>query len=124
MLDHIMINVQNYERSKAFYQAALAPLGYHLIMEAQGWAGFGVDDKPDCWGFWIQGGTSALPPIHLAFRSDSRAKVRAFYEAALKAGGIDNGPPGVRETYHSHYYGAFLFDPDGHNIEAVCHNPE
>ena len=124
MLDHIMINVQNYESSKAFYQATLAPLGYTLIMEHQGWAGFGVDNKPDRWGFWIQGEAPALPPIHLAFRSDSRAGVRAFYEAALKAGGKDNGPPGLREGYHPHYYGAFIFDPDGHNIEAVCHSPE
>lgn len=124
MLDHIMINVQDYERSKAFYEATLAPLGYKLIMEFQGWAGFGVPDKPDSWGFWIQGGKPVPPPFHIAFCGDNRAKVRAFYEAALKAGGKDNGPPGIREAYHPHYYGAFVFDPDGHNIEAVCHNPE
>ena len=125
MIDHIMINVQDFEKSKAFYKAALAPLGYIHVWELQGWAGFSSDGKPDsCWGFWIQGGQLLLPPIHVAFRSDSRAKIRAFYEAALKAGGKDNGPPGVREHYHPNYYGAFVYDLDGHNIEAVCHNPE
>jgi catechol 2,3-dioxygenase-like lactoylglutathione lyase family enzyme len=121
MLDHIGIDVQNYERSKAFYKAALAPLGYELIMEVQGWAGFGADGKPD---FWIQGGKQTVPRIHVAFRSDNRAKVRAFYAAALTAGGKDNGPPGIREIYHPNYYGAFVIDLDGHNIEVVCHGPE
>ena len=121
MLDHIGIAVQYYEKSKAFYKAALAPLGYELIMEVQGWAGFGVGGKPD---FWIQGGKQTIPRLHIAFRSDNRTKVRAFYEAALKAGGKGNGSPGIREMYHPHYYGAFVIDPDGHNIEAVCHNIE
>jgi catechol 2,3-dioxygenase-like lactoylglutathione lyase family enzyme len=121
MLDHIGIDVQNYEKSKAFYKATLAPLGYELIMEVQGWAGFGVRGKPD---FWIHGGKQTTPRIHVAFRSENRSMVRAFYEAALKAGGKDNGPPGIREMYHPHYYGAFVLDLDGHNIEAVCHNPE
>jgi catechol 2,3-dioxygenase-like lactoylglutathione lyase family enzyme len=121
MLDHIGIDVQNYERSKAFYKAALAPLGYELIMEVQGWAGFGADGKPD---FWIQGGKQTAPRIHVAFRSDNRAKVRAFHAAALTAGGKDNGPPGIREIYHPNYYGAFVIDLDGHNIEVVCHGPE
>ena len=121
MLDHIGIDVQNYEKSKAFYKAALAPLGYELIVEVQGWAGFGVGGKPD---FWIQGGKQTTPRIHVAFRSENREMVRAFYQAALKAGGKDNGPPGIREIYHPHYYGAFVLDVDGHNIEAVCHNPE
>lgn len=121
MLDHVGIDVQNYEESKTFYQAALAPLGYELIMEVQGWAGFGVGGKPD---FWIRGGKPTVPRVHVAFRGDNRVKVRAFYHAALKAGGKDNGPPGIREIYHPHYYGAFVIDPDGHNIEAVCQNPE
>ena len=121
MLDHIGIDVQNYERSKAFYKAALAPLGYELIMEVQGWAGFGADGKPD---FWIQGGKQTFPRIHVAFRSDNRAKVRAFHAAALTAGGKDNGPPGIREIYHPNYYGAFVIDLDGHNIEVVCHGTE
>jgi catechol 2,3-dioxygenase-like lactoylglutathione lyase family enzyme len=121
MLDHIGIDVQHYERSKAFYLATLAALGYELILEINGWAGFGVAGKPD---FWIQGGKSTQPRIHVAFRSDKRADVRAFHAAGVKAGGKDNGPPGIREIYHPNYYGAFVIDPDGHNIEAVCHNPE
>ena len=121
MLDHIGIDVQNYDKSTTFYKAALAPLGYALIMEVHGWAAFGAGGRPD---FWIQQGMSTAPPIHLAFRSESRAAVRAFYESALKVGGKDNGPPGVRAIYHPHYYGAFVIDPDGHNIEAVCHNSE
>jgi len=90
-------------------------------MEVQGWAGFGADGKPD---FWIQGGKQTVPRIHVAFRSDNRAKVRAFHAAALTAGGKDNGPPGIREIYHPNYYGAFVIDLDGHNIEVVCHGPE
>lgn len=121
MIDHLGLEVGDYECSKQFYRAALAPLGYRLVLEVQGWAGFGVDGKPD---FWLKGGTPTAPPVHVAFRSDSRAHVRAFYEAALKAGGRDNGAPGIREMYHPHYYGAFVLDPDGHNIEAVCHHPE
>ncbi len=121
MLDHIGIDVQNYEKSKAFYRMGFAPLGYELIVEVQGWAGFGVGGKPD---FWIQGGKQTIPRVHVAFRADNRAKVRAFHEAALKAGGKDNGPPGIREAYHPNYYSAFVLDLDGHNIEAVCHQPE
>lgn len=121
MIDHIGMDVQDYETSKAFYQAALAPLGYQLVMEVQGWAAFGIGGKPD---FWIQGGKRAMPRLHIAFRSDTRSQVRAFYDAALKAGGKDNGPPGPRTIYHPHYYGAFVIDPEGHNIEAVCHKPE
>lgn len=120
MLDHIGIEVRDYERSKSFYTAALAPLGYTLIVEVQGWAGFGAAGKPD---FWIRGGQHMLPPIHVAFRSEDRAVVRAFHAAGLEAGGKDNGAPGLRTMYHPHYYGAFVLDPDGHNIEAVCHTP-
>ena len=121
MLDHIGIEVKDYGKSKAFYQTALAPLGYTLIMEEEGWAGLGVEGKPY---FWIHGGKATAPRVHIAFNSDNRAKVQAFYTAALKAGGKDNGPPGIRADYHPHYYGAFVIDPDGHNIEAVCHAPE
>jgi len=121
MIDHIGIEVGDYEKSKNFYIRALEPLGYELIMEVHGWAGFGVDGKPD---FWIHEGAITKPKVHVAFRSKNREKVREFYEAAIKAGGIDNGPPGIREMYHPNYYGAFVLDPDGHNIEAVCHYPE
>src|SRR5262249_18182475 len=81
---------------------------------------FGVPPKPD---FWIGQGTSNLPPIHVAFRAESRDKVDEFYAAAIAAGGRDHGPPGLRPQYHPDYYGAFVLDPDGHNIEAVCHDP-
>jgi len=126
MLDHTGLNVSDYARSKAFYIAALAPLGYQVIKELPanifptGAMGRGVPPKPD---FWVAGGTSNPPRTHIAFRAADRAQVEAFYKAALAAGGRDNGPPGVRAHYHPNYYGAFVLDPDGHNIEAVCHDP-
>ena len=118
MLDHLGIAVSDLDRSKAFYAKALAPLGYTLMMEFPGVAGFGVPPKPD---FWISGGGTAGGPIHICFHAASRTLVKAFYEAAIAAGGKDNGPPGVRAQYHPNYYGAFVHDPDGHNVEAVCH---
>jgi len=124
MIDHIGLIVSDFERSKAFYLKALAPLGYQVIKELpenlapEGAVGMGVPPKSD---FWVAGGTPQLPPQHVAFRADSRGEVDAFYQAALAAGGRDNGPPGVRAHYHPDYYGAFVLDPDGHNIEAVCH---
>jgi catechol 2,3-dioxygenase-like lactoylglutathione lyase family enzyme len=118
MIDHAGIVVSDFEKSKAFYSAALAPINYAIIMEVPGACGFGENRKPD---FWISGGTPNVPPTHLAFGVRSRALVDAFYAAALKAGATDNGAPGVRAHYHPHYYGAFVRDPDGHNIEAVCH---
>lgn len=121
MLDHIGLEVGDYEKSKAFYTAAMAPLGYKLIMEVHGFAGFGAEGKPD---FWINGGKMTAPQVHVAFAAPNRAKVREFYAAAMAAGAKDNGPPGIRALYHPHYYGAFVLDPDGHNIEAVCHMPE
>ena len=119
MIDHIGIHVSDFLKSKVFYQAALEPLGFKLMMEIEGWAGFG-HSKPD---FWIIEKAPCAPP-HIAFRSPDRACVDAFYAAALSAGAIDNGPPGLREIYHPNYYGAFVLDPDGNNIEAVCHLPE
>jgi catechol 2,3-dioxygenase-like lactoylglutathione lyase family enzyme len=118
ILDHIGIGVSDLDRSVAFYEKALAPLGITLVKKYDGQAaGFGVNGKPD---FWIgAGGTKS--GVHVAFRTSSRAVVRAFYEAALAAGATDNGPPGPRPMYHENYYGAFVRDPDGHNIEAVCH---
>lgn len=120
MIDHIAIGVSDVARSKAFYRAALAPLGYELVMEWQQHAGFGEPPKPD---FWIGQGEVNTPRIHVAFRAPDRASVDAVYKAALAAGGRDNGPPGLRPHYHANYYGAFVLDPDGHNIEAVCHGP-
>jgi catechol 2,3-dioxygenase-like lactoylglutathione lyase family enzyme len=121
MIDHTGVAVSNFGKSKPFYAAALAPLGYALLMEFEQFAGFGIAPKPD---FWIAEGSPNVPPIHVAFRADSRAQVDAFYRAALAAGGRDNGAPGLREHYHPNYYGAFVLDPDGHNIEAVCHTPQ
>ena len=121
MIDHTGVTVSDVSRSKTFYRAALAPLGYTVIMEWQQYAGLGIAPKPD---FWIGEGKPNVPSIHVAFRAENRGQVDAFYKAALAAGGRDNGPPGLRPHYHANYYGAFVLDPDGHNIEAVCHAPE
>jgi catechol 2,3-dioxygenase-like lactoylglutathione lyase family enzyme len=121
IFDHIGLAVSNYRQSSDFYAAALAPLGIGLIMEVQGWAGFGRAGKPELWF-----GEHSAPqrPMHLAFLAESREQVRQFYTAALQAGAKDNGPPGIRAHYHEHYYGAFVIGPDGHNVEAVCHLPQ
>jgi catechol 2,3-dioxygenase-like lactoylglutathione lyase family enzyme len=124
MLDHVGFPVSDYARSKAFYEKALAPLGYSMIMEVAQTAndlpaaGFGANGKPD---FWIGGEGGLNKPIHIAITAKDRATVDAFYRAAMAAGGKDNGPPGLRPHYHPNYYAAFVLDPDGHNIEAVCH---
>ena len=121
MIDHTGVGISNFAKSKAFYTAALAPLGYTLLMEGEQFAGFGVAPKPD---FWIGAGTPNVPPIHVAFHAESRVQVEAFHRAAIAAGGRDNGAPGLRPHYHANYYGAFVLDPDGHNVEAVCHSPQ
>ena len=123
MLDHLGLGVSDYDRSKSFYAKALAPLGITLLMEPSGQAaGFGRDGKPF---FWIENrGSAAQGSVHVAFAVESRDTVHAFHTAALEAGGTDNGGPGVREIYHPHYYGAYVLDPDGNNVEAVCHEPE
>jgi catechol 2,3-dioxygenase-like lactoylglutathione lyase family enzyme len=121
IVDHIGFAVTDYEKSKAFFAKALAPLGIELVMEVQGWAGFGKAGKPELW-FGPRGEKPA--PLHIAFVAESREQVRAFYAAALAAGAQDNGPPGIRKIYHPDYYGAFVIGPDGHNVEAVCHRPE
>ena len=120
MIDHTGVAVSDIAKSKAFYRAALAPLGYAMLMEFEEAAGFGVAPKPD---FWIGEGAPGKSGVHVAFRADTRAQVDAFHKAAIAAGGRDNGPPGLRPHYHANYYGAFAFEPDGHNIEAVCHAP-
>jgi catechol 2,3-dioxygenase-like lactoylglutathione lyase family enzyme len=119
MIDHIGIGVSDYERSKRFFEAALAPLGYTLLLERNiTGAGFGRAGRPD---FWIRRGLPG-PALHIAFAADDRAMVDAFYHAAMAAGGCDNGAPGLRPEYTPTYYGGFILDPDGHNIEAVCRN--
>ena len=127
MIDHIGFPVSDYPRAKAFYIKALAPLGYSLVMEvdqeqnsAAPAGGFGANGKPD---FWIGGEGGLARPLHIAIVAETRAAVDAFYKAALAAGAKDNGAPGIRAHYHPNYYGAFVLDPDGHNIEAVCHTP-
>jgi catechol 2,3-dioxygenase-like lactoylglutathione lyase family enzyme len=129
ILDHIGFGVSDYERAKRFYAEALAPLGIALVMEmgpeeTEGGVsacGFGRGPKPE---FWIGSDGRVSPPLHVAFTATTRAEVHAFHEAALRAGGTDNGGPGLRPHYHPTYYAAFVHDPDGHNIEAVCHAPE
>ena len=125
MIDHTGVSVSDFAKSKAFYTRALDPIGYKVLMELPAKvtggtevAGFGEPPKPD---LWIHDGEPNVPPIHIALRVKSRAEVDAFYRAAIAAGGRDNGAPGVRPHYHPNYYGAFVLDPDGHNIEAVCH---
>ncbi len=120
MIDHIGLTVSEYAKSKAFYTKALEPIGYGVVMEFGGsTGGLGVEGKPD---FWISQG-EATAPVHMAFNAKDRQAVDAFHAAALAAGGRDNGKPGVREQYHPNYYGAFVFDPDGNNVEVVCHKP-
>ena len=126
MIDHIGFPVADYARSKAFYLKALAPFGYALVMEVQQdandspAAGFGANGKPD---FWIGGEGALNRSVHIAVVARDRPSVDAFYRAALAAGGKDNGAPGLRPRYHPNYYDAFVLDPDGHNVEAVCHTP-
>jgi len=128
MIDHIGIAVQNHAASKTFYLKALAPLGIGIIMEVSRTesgrpsesTGFGTAGKPF---FWIAEGRTDRP-VHLALAADSRAQVDAFYAAAIAAGARDNGRPGIRAHYHPSYYGAFVIDPNGINLEAVCHRPD
>jgi catechol 2,3-dioxygenase-like lactoylglutathione lyase family enzyme len=129
MLDHVGFAVADLHRSRRFYEAALQPLGIELLFEipaelteSGGTAlGFGTDGKAF---FWIGDNEDTGEGTHVAFTAASRAAVRAFYQAGIGAGGRDHGAPGLRPHYHEHYYGAFLLDPDGFNIEAVCHKPE
>ena len=126
MIDHVIVTVSHFDRSKAFYERALAALGMTATAEfpwgsaqSRG-AGFGGEDKE----FFVVEGSSVKPPIHLAFRAATRADVQAFHREALAAGGRDNGAPELSPEHHADYFSAYVFDPDGHNIEAVCHEPE
>lgn len=124
MIDHISILVTDLARARDFYSKALAPLGYTLLVQIPNAdqpfvLGFGEKGKPDV---WIAPGEKTANVTHLALRATSRNAVRAFHAAGLEAGGKDNGGPGVRAHYHPNYFGAFITDPDGHNIEAVCHD--
>lgn len=130
MIDHMTLLVKSYDKSRDFYLAALGPLGYAVVMEItrdmipdlpfERAGGFGVGGKPD---LWLRP-SEQVAPTHIAFSASSRALVDEFYKAALSAGGKDNGAPGLRPQYHPNYYGAFVFDPDGYNVEVVCHAPE
>jgi len=117
MIDHLGLSVKDGPASKRFFVEALKPLGIGVVMEFGEHVGFGDPGKPY---FWMGPGSPAAP-VHLAFGAKDRPAVDAFYRAAIAAGGKDNGPPGIRAHYHPNYYGAFVFDPDGNNIEAVCH---
>ncbi len=128
MIDHTGLQVSDPVVSRKFYDNALAPLGYKMLMQVPGEYtggtavfGYGVPPKPD---FWVRQGTANHPRLHVAFRAETREQVDEFYAAALASGGKDNGAPGPRPHYHNDYYGAFVFDPDGHNVEAVCHEPK
>jgi catechol 2,3-dioxygenase-like lactoylglutathione lyase family enzyme len=121
MFDHIGLGVSDYARSKAFFLAALQPLGIGIVMEGEHGLGIGPKGKP---AFWLSQSSGKPAPLHLAFTAENREQVRAFYSAAMAAGGKDNGGPGLRPHYHPNYYGAFVIGPDGHNVEAVCHRPE
>jgi catechol 2,3-dioxygenase-like lactoylglutathione lyase family enzyme len=125
MIDHVGVYVSDFAKAKTFYRKALGAIGYELLHEfsaevtgSTAVAGFGEPHKAD---FWIHEGTPNSPGVHVALRVKTAKLVDQFYSAALAAGGRDNGAPGPRPHYHANYYGAFVLDPDGHNIEAVCH---
>jgi catechol 2,3-dioxygenase-like lactoylglutathione lyase family enzyme len=123
-LDHISFQASDYDKSRAFYIAALAPLGINAMMEfgeaGERTTGFG-DSTPF---FWLGEGDGLVGRLHVSFSAGSHAQVQGFHAAAMAAGALDNGGPGLRAEYHPTYYAAFVLDPDGHNIEAVCHAPE
>jgi catechol 2,3-dioxygenase-like lactoylglutathione lyase family enzyme len=118
MIDHMGVGVKDYERSREFYRKTLSTLGYRLLQEIDGNAGFGTDGLK-C-GFWISKNQKLSIQVHFCFKAPTREAVRAFFEAALAAGGKEETPPGIVEEYHPSYYAAFVFDPDGYKIEALC----
>lgn len=127
IIDHVGINVSDYEKSKAFYIAALAPLGITLLMEFGKNCGFGRGGKPEVWlsgeksSYQTDDQRRVITPFHVCLKATDRASVEAFHAAAIAAGAKDFGAPGIRAQYHPNYFGAFVLDPDGHNLEAVFH---
>lgn len=128
ILDHVGLNVTDIDKSKAFYTAALAPLGILPLREYGTAVGYGKGGKPELWihqgaaSYQTQADLTPITPIHVCVSAQNRGEVDAFYAAALAAGGRDFGPPGIRAMYHPRYYGAFVLDPDGHNLEAAIHD--
>lgn len=120
MIDHLALYVTDLDRSRSFYERALVPLGYRVAMEMEGFVAFGPKGEMR---FALRTGKDASTTAHFAFQAEDRATVDAFHAAAIGAGGTDEGQPGVREHYHPNYYAAFVADPDGNNVEAVCHKP-
>jgi catechol 2,3-dioxygenase-like lactoylglutathione lyase family enzyme len=118
-IDHVTIRVKDVAKAKAFYAAALAPVGYSVLMEFDGFCGLGAGGKPD---LWLAKYEQTAPPAHVAIAGGSKSSVDAFHAAALKAGGKDHGAPGPRAEYHPGYYGAFVLDPEGNNLEVVIHD--
>ena len=129
MLDHVSLGTANLARARKFYDAALKPLGYKMVLPVPGY-GYGYGAVKGDARFWIglplakRRKPRASAGTHVAFVAENRKAVDAFYKAAIRAGAKDNGKPGLRPEYHANYYGAFVFDPEGHAIEAVCHKPE
>jgi len=121
MFDHMGFGVSDIDESGKFFLQALAPLGVGLAMEGPNSVGLGRQGKPS---MWLYATSAVTPPLHIAIAANTRADVDAFYQAAMAAGGKDNGAPGLRPHYHPNYYAAFVLGPDGHNVEAVCHQPE
>jgi catechol 2,3-dioxygenase-like lactoylglutathione lyase family enzyme len=122
VIDHVSVTVTDMDAAKRFYSRALEPLGYSLVMEGDGWAGF-AGGEPPIPDFWL-GARESGGGAHFALRAKDRAAVDRFHEAAVAAGGKDNGEPGLRSHYHENYYAAYVHDADGNNVEAVCHDPE
>lgn len=121
MFDHMGFGVSDIDESRKFFLQALAPLGVGLAMEGPNSVGLGRQGKPS---MWLYATSAVTPPLHIAIAANTRADVDAFYQAAMAAGAKDNGAPGLRPHYHPNYYAAFVLGPDGHNVEAVCHQPE
>jgi len=121
MFDHMGFGVSDIDESRKFFLQALGPLGVGLAMEGPNSVGLGRQGKPS---MWLYATSAVTPPLHIAIAANTRADVDAFYQAAMAAGAKDNGAPGLRPHYHPNYYAAFVLGPDGHSVEAVCHQPE